>query len=48
MTEFSNFVLKKLREEVARAEGELVLGSDLGMVRPSKESRVAQSYLRLF
>src|SRR5690349_7641613 len=29
---------KKLRKEVTRAEGELVLGSDLGMVQPSKES----------
>ena len=35
---------KKLKE-VARAEGELVLESDFGMVRRSKESRVAQSFI---
>ena len=39
---------KKLRKEVARSEGELVLGSDLGMLRPSKESRVPQSFLGQF
>ena len=36
---------KKLRKEVASSEGESVLGSDLGMFRPSRESRVPQSFL---
>ena len=40
--------LKKLRKEVARAEGESELGSDLGVLRPSKESRVPQSFLGQF
>ena len=36
--------LKKLRKEVARAEGESALGSHLGVLRPSKESRVPQNF----
>ena len=36
---------KNLRKEVARAESELVLENDFGMVRRSKESRFAQSFI---
>jgi len=39
---------KKLTKEVARTEGESVLGRDLGMLRPSRESRVPQSFLGQF
>jgi len=39
---------KNLRKEVARLEGESVLGSDLRMLRPSRESRVPQSFLGQF
>src|SRR5438552_12536650 len=31
---------KNLRKEEARADGESVLGSDFGMLRPSRESRI--------
>ena len=49
--ELHSFVIlssKKLRKEVARTEGESVLGRDLGMLRPSRESRAPQSFLGQF
>ena len=49
MEEHSLVILssKNLRKELARSEGESVLGSDLKMLRPSRESRVPQSFLGL-
>ena len=49
--ELHSFVIlssKKFRKEVARTEGESVLGRDLGILRPSRESRVPQSFLGQF
>lgn len=39
---------KKFRKLPARVEGELAFGRDFGIVRPSRESRVPQSFLGQF